>query len=219
MQRWHPLGLAARQLSLPITLTCGQSFRWTQLQGGRWGGVVAGSLVLLRTMHDAVEFSPVNCGPSVGEGAAEKHTRELLLDYFNAEAPLERMYHEWSRFAPAFHRSPQRSAAPPNLTLPFPFGSADARFKQLSAVFSGLRVLRQDPHECLFSFLCSSNNNIMVRCRCTVHTTLQHSARRHARRSASRSCSTRCARRAAHRWAPSTAASSTASPRWRDCVS
>ena len=113
MQRWHPLGLAARQLSLPITLTCGQSFRWTQLQGGRWGGVVAGSLVLLRTMDGAVEFSPVNCGPSVGEGAAEKRTRELLLDYFNAEAPLERLYHEWSRFAPAFCRSALRSAVSP----------------------------------------------------------------------------------------------------------
>ncbi len=97
MHRWHPLGLAARQLSLPITLTCGQSFRWLQLSEGRWGGVVAGSLVLLRQKDDAIEFSPVNCGPAVGDGAAEKHTRALLLDYFNAEAPLERMYQDWSK--------------------------------------------------------------------------------------------------------------------------
>ena len=100
MHRWHALGLAARQLSLPITLTCGQSFRWLQLPEGRWGGVVGGSLVLLRQSGDAIEFSPLNCGPAVGEGAAEKHTRALLLDYFNATAPLESMYEEWSRCAP-----------------------------------------------------------------------------------------------------------------------
>jgi|LauGreDrversion4_2_1035121.scaffolds.fasta_scaffold1355388_1 hypothetical protein len=110
MQRWHPLGLATRQLSLHITLTCGQSFRWTQLTGGRWGGVVKGSLVLLRSMDGAVEFSPVNCGPSVAEGAAEQHTRALLLDYFNAQAPLERMYEDWSRCARELRRNDERSA-------------------------------------------------------------------------------------------------------------
>jgi hypothetical protein len=99
MQRWYPLGLATRQLSLPITLTCGQSFRWTQLANGCWGGVVKGSLVLLRSQDDSVEFSAVNCGPSVVEGAAEQYTRALLLDYFNAQAPLERMYQDWSRCA------------------------------------------------------------------------------------------------------------------------
>jgi hypothetical protein len=99
MHKWHPLGLAARQLSLPITLTCGQSFRWTELQEGRWGGVVAGKLVLLRQRDEAIEFSPVNGCPAGGEAAAEKHTRALLLDYFNSDAPLERMYQDWSRQA------------------------------------------------------------------------------------------------------------------------
>ena len=59
--------------------------------------MVAGSLVLLRQRDGAIEFSPVNCGASVGQMAAEQHARTLLLDYFNASAPLERMYDEWSR--------------------------------------------------------------------------------------------------------------------------
>jgi N-glycosylase/DNA lyase len=37
---------------------------------------------------------------------------------------------------------------------------ADARFAQVAPAFPGLRVVRTDPVECLFSFLCSSANNI-----------------------------------------------------------
>jgi hypothetical protein len=111
MHKWLPLGLAARQLSLPVTLTCGQSFRWVALPDGRWGGVVAGKLVLLRQRDDAIEFSPVNCSAAGGEAAAEKLTRALLLDYFHADAPLERMYEDWSR------RAPHLSAATRHLTL------------------------------------------------------------------------------------------------------
>ena len=111
MLKWLPLGLVARQLSLPVTLTCGQSFRWVALQDGRWGGVVAGRLVLLRQRNDAIEFSPVNCSAAGGEAEAEKQTRVLLLDYFQSGAPLERMYEDWSR------RALRRSAAARRLML------------------------------------------------------------------------------------------------------
>ncbi|MDO9332998.1 MAG: DNA glycosylase [Dehalococcoidales bacterium] len=37
---------------------------------------------------------------------------------------------------------------------------ATDRFKFIAAVYPGVRVLRQDPIECLLSFICSSNNNV-----------------------------------------------------------
>jgi len=40
------------------------------------------------------------------------------------------------------------------------FAKRDARFREVSPYFVGARMLRQDPLECLFSFICSSNNHI-----------------------------------------------------------
>ena len=40
------------------------------------------------------------------------------------------------------------------------WASRDKRFASVSRYFHGARMLRQDPVECLFSFICSSNNHI-----------------------------------------------------------
>lgn len=58
----------------------------------------------------------------------------LLRDYFHLRVPLAPLYRRWSE--------------------------ADALFARIAPAFPGLRVLRTDPVECLFSFLCSSANNI-----------------------------------------------------------
>lgn len=58
-----------------------------------------------------------------------------LRDYFQLDRfSLEKLYATWSK--------------------------ADPRFSEISKHIRGVRLLRQDPMECLISFLCSQNNNI-----------------------------------------------------------
>jgi N-glycosylase/DNA lyase len=59
--------------------------------------------------------------------------RALLQDYFNLSHDLEALYAAWSK---------------------------DPHFKRQAAQFPGIRLLRQDPVETLFAFICSQNNGI-----------------------------------------------------------
>ena len=59
---------------------------------------------------------------------------EILRDYFQLGTSLKSLYRSWSE--------------------------RDELFKSVAPLFPGVRVLRQDPTECLFSFICSSCNNI-----------------------------------------------------------
>ncbi|KAL8596771.1 hypothetical protein ACOMHN_053867 [Nucella lapillus] len=58
----------------------------------------------------------------------------VLQDYFQLNVDIDALYQQWSR--------------------------ADPYFKKTASDFWGIRILRQDPVENLFSFICSSNNNI-----------------------------------------------------------
>ncbi|DBA86490.1 TPA: hypothetical protein ACH3X2_005469 [Trebouxia sp. C0005] len=69
-----------------------------------------------------------------GDNAASSEDAAVLRNYFNLQACLEELSQEWS--------------------------SRDARYKSIHSYFPGARVLRQDPVECLFEFICSSNNHI-----------------------------------------------------------
>lgn len=59
---------------------------------------------------------------------------EVVRQYFQLDVSLARLYRHWS--------------------------SVDPHFQKVAQKFQGVRLLRLDPVECLFSFICSSNNNI-----------------------------------------------------------
>ncbi|CAL5057760.1 unnamed protein product [Urochloa decumbens] len=134
-EEWHPLPLSAADLSLPLTLPTGQTFLWrrTSLYPLRFTGAVGPHLVSLSHLPDAEDGRLAFLLHSDGSRPA---ARAALCDYLNAAVPLADL---WRQFA-----------------------AADERFAEVAARLGGggARVLRQDPVECVFQFLCSSNNNI-----------------------------------------------------------
>ncbi|XP_035684476.1 N-glycosylase/DNA lyase-like [Branchiostoma floridae] len=69
------------------------------------------------------------------DGLAEENIEvSILRDYFQLDVKLTDLYEQWCK--------------------------DDPHFKQVSPNFTGIRMLRQDPVENLFSFICSSNNHI-----------------------------------------------------------
>uniref|UniRef100_A0ACD5YNK1 Uncharacterized protein n=1 Tax=Avena sativa TaxID=4498 RepID=A0ACD5YNK1_AVESA len=136
-EEWHPLPLSSGDLSLHLTLPTGQTFLWrrTSLSPLRFTGAVGPHLISLSHLPDGrLAFLLHNDDPTTSSSLAA--ARAALCDYLNATVPLADLWRQ--------------------------FTVADARFAEVAARLGGggARVLRQDPVECLFQFLCSSNNNI-----------------------------------------------------------
>jgi len=149
---WIDLEVPARELRPYATLTNGQCFNWlvVDIEPAEAGGTPYDSPQKQQQSawgtHDAKEWvGPLqNRVISIRETPTTTHFRVLhgpatgvkedLQRYFRLETPLAPLYEEWSR--------------------------ADARLAKIANAIPGVRILRQDPLECMMSFICSSNNNI-----------------------------------------------------------
>lgn len=78
--------------------------------------------------------SSISSKPTESPKLSSLDGNEILKDYFQMSVPVTSLYDEWSK--------------------------NDLFFKELESPFHGIRILRQDPVENLFSFICSQNNNI-----------------------------------------------------------
>ncbi|KAK6303765.1 hypothetical protein J4Q44_G00262190 [Coregonus suidteri] len=168
---WRSLACSRSELRLDLTLGCGQSFRWRETGDGHWTGVMGGRVWTLTQTDDTLWYHTYNSPNTTAEGDGRKRKagallqgskgsgkrskgvkeqedeepvavtpdpdrkeEDLLNDYFQLKVKLGDLYSEW--------------------------GEADPHFKSIANIFTGVRMLRQDPAECLFSFICTSNNHI-----------------------------------------------------------
>lgn len=123
------------ELSLTLTLLGGQSFRWKQIGSSdeTFGNRFQGVFKdRLWTLWQ--DPSHLHYRVHSRDKLNEDQVEEILRDYFRLDENLEEHYREWS--------------------------CRDGFFKQTCGEFVGIRMLNQDLRENIFSFLCSSNNNI-----------------------------------------------------------
>ena len=122
--------LPSGQLKLEHTLTNGQMFRWRQTKDGWWDAVTAGKLLRIRHIDGAPD------GSDWFEFITYPHPadEDLVRSFFRLDVDLAELYTTWKE--------------------------ADPYLGSLCDKFAGLRIVRQDPEECLLSFICSTANFI-----------------------------------------------------------
>jgi N-glycosylase/DNA lyase len=148
---YKDLGVSPGEFRPSATLTTGQCFHW-RVVGSENDAMSTPSSSAWGT-HDATEWVGVlriPGGDSIVVALQETdHTTmyrilygpddidygQVLYDYFQLDCPLSRLYETWSRQDPK-------------------------RLKRIAECIPGVRIVDQDPWECLISFICSSNNNI-----------------------------------------------------------
>lgn len=111
--------------------------RWRLIEGNKWLGVYDQRVWILEHQDDCLLFkvyeSERKSNLIVRDGSPT-FFEDLLWDYFRLYENLEEHYRRW--------------------------GESDIYFKNAAEKFYGLRMLKQDPAEILFTFICSSNNTI-----------------------------------------------------------
>lgn len=161
-----------KQAPLPSTL-CTEQELWED-----YVGVIGPHAVILRQTPDDIYF--LRLGTSIdryeqllpkvqnevkySDCELNDSLRNILLDYFYLSVGRTLFSLPLDSLPPVDFEEPSQYAtfleSIPNNPLSAKWASIDPLFSALSKAIPGMRMLRQDPLECLFSFIFSSNNNI-----------------------------------------------------------
>jgi N-glycosylase/DNA lyase len=146
-QPYIDLKIPPEELRPSATLTTGQCFHWravqqqqdTEGQKSAWGSHDATEWVgILRTSPEESVMVAIRETPETTLYRPLTKTncdlQQFLHHYFQLQYSLKDLYSTWSE--------------------------ADERLFTIAKCIPGVRIVDQDPWECLISFICSSNNNI-----------------------------------------------------------
>ena len=150
--KWCDLQVDPAELRPDFTLMMGQCFNWRPLNTPKfqdtagpgksrdsdhicWVGVLGGRALAVRQTPISTQYALLGDSSSSGTTNDDRDIGcSVLSPYFQLDSSLIKLYTQW--------------------------GAESPRMKQILDALPGVRVVRQDPYECLISFICSSNNNI-----------------------------------------------------------
>ena len=112
----------------------GQAFRWRRLGDGWFSGVLGENLIHVGQPDGVDGAVSYRIGGTGGERPSTDADDEMLLRYFREDDDVEGIYADISR--------------------------RDPMIADLVRQYRGMRVLRQEPWECLASYICSKSNKI-----------------------------------------------------------
>jgi len=136
---WKAIPITPCEVCLAKVLRCGQTFRWHNINDV-WTFGHHDRIILLKQDEQNIHYSQIMaCGSDDNYSQVSGETLQFINDYFNLSINLNSLYTHWS----SQHKTYMK------MTKYSPFDE-----------FKGIRILRQDPWECLISFICSSNNNV-----------------------------------------------------------
>ncbi|EGW30013.1 uncharacterized protein SPAPADRAFT_63635 [Spathaspora passalidarum NRRL Y-27907] len=130
---WNKIPIIQTELNLSKVLRCGQTFRWKNINH-EWSFTTQDRIILLKQDDQFIHYSHIMKHDTNGTSS---QTLDFLHDYFSLDLKLADLYTSWK----TSHKKYEKGISP-----------FDA--------FQGIRIIRQDPWECLISFICSSNNNV-----------------------------------------------------------
>ncbi|KAL0490198.1 N-glycosylase [Acrasis kona] len=136
---WNSLRIPSCELRLDMTLLCGQVFTWQKRtlndNTSAYFGVIDGSVVEMREEEDDVLYRQLQFDPT--EKVDDKLTDKIrsFFNYSDDGVKLKTLFKEYAEIDPHI-------------------------FARIYKYYPGVRVITQDPFECLICFICSANNNV-----------------------------------------------------------
>ncbi|SCN59631.1 N-glycosylase/DNA lyase, putative [Plasmodium chabaudi chabaudi] len=144
---WITLNATPNDLQLKYCLLIGQEFHFKQVEDCSYIGMVNKKIYLFKETRDKILYqcifnmnkeendtnTELSDNPNCND--SEKKNDDIdIHEFFNLSFPLEDQIKEWIE--------------------------KDKRMEEISNKIKGLRILKNEPVESFFSFLCSTNNNI-----------------------------------------------------------